>query len=102
MFASDRMTQQALFKALKACHHHQLLVVHRSQRQQPVFVAVMARDLLPEELVESLLQQAVVLILQSHGYTAIHPLALNLLIQTVEKRILSLSLPTPSNPILTV
>jgi len=110
MFASDRMTQPALFKALKACHHHQLhhtisdLVVHQSQRQQPVFVTVMARDLLPEELVESLLQQAVVLILQSHGYTAIHPLALNLLIQTVEKRTKIPPSPSPpsSHTILTI
>jgi hypothetical protein len=47
----------------------------------------MARDLLPEELIESLLQQAVIRTLQSHGYTSIHPLALNLLIETVEKRI---------------
>lgn len=46
----------------------------------------MTRDLLPEELVESLFQQVVVIILQSHGYTAIEPLALNLLIETVEKR----------------
>jgi len=45
-----------------------------------------SRDLLPEELIESLLQQAVILTLQSHGYTAAHPLALNLLIKTVEKR----------------
>lgn len=51
----------------------------------------MKRDLLPEELVQSLLQQAVVLILQSHGYTAIQPRALNLLIETVEKRTLNLS-----------
>ena len=47
------------------------------------------RDLLPEELVETLLQHAVILTLQSHGYTSIHPLALNLLIEIVEKRIFS-------------
>jgi hypothetical protein len=46
----------------------------------------MARDLLPEELIQSLLQRAVVLTLQSHGYTSIHPFALNLLMETVEKR----------------
>lgn len=50
----------------------------------------MGRDLLPEELVATLLQQAVILTLQSHGYTSIHPLALNLLIETVEKRIPSI------------
>jgi len=48
---------------------------------------LMERDLLPEELVESLLQQAAMLTLQSHGYTSIHPLALNLLIETVQKRL---------------
>ena len=46
----------------------------------------MGRDLLPEELIQSLLQQAVFLTLQSHGYTSIHPFALNLLIETVENR----------------
>jgi hypothetical protein len=46
----------------------------------------MTRDLLPEELIESLFQQSVILTLQSHGYKAIHPLALNLLIENVEKR----------------
>jgi hypothetical protein len=46
----------------------------------------MTRDLLPEELIESLFQQAIVLTLQSHGYTAIHPLALNLALKHVEKR----------------
>jgi hypothetical protein len=50
-------------------------------------MASMNRDLLPEELVESLLQQAVVLTLQSHGYTSIQPLALNLVLETVQKRI---------------
>ena len=53
----------------------------------------MQRDLLPEELVQSLLQQAVVLTLQSHGYTSIHPIALNLLIETVEKRTLETASP---------
>ena len=55
----------------------------------------MTRELLPEELIQSLLQQAVILILQSHGYTAIQPRALNLLIETVEKRTLNLSSTTP-------
>ena len=49
----------------------------------------MERDLLPEELIQSLLQQAVIFTLQSHGYTSIHPFALNLLIETVEKRTLT-------------
>jgi hypothetical protein len=44
------------------------------------------RDLLPEELIEALLQQAVILTLQSHGYASIQPRALNLLIEVVEKR----------------
>jgi len=47
---------------------------------------MMGRDLLPEELVASLLQQAVIFTLQSHGYASIHPFALNLLIENVEKR----------------
>jgi hypothetical protein len=56
----------------------------------------MTRDLLPEELIESLLQQSIILTLQSHGYSAVHPLALNLLAETVEKRIL------PGNAVLTL
>jgi len=47
----------------------------------------MTRELLPEELISSLFQQAIVLILQSHGFSAAHPLALNLIIERVEKRI---------------
>lgn len=46
----------------------------------------MGRELLPEELIQSLLQQLVVLTLKSHGFTAVEPLVLNLLIETVENR----------------
>jgi len=46
----------------------------------------MTRELLPEELIQSILQQAIVLTLQSHGFTSTHPLAFNLIIQRVEKR----------------
>jgi len=45
------------------------------------------QDILPEELAETLLQQAVLLTLRSHGYTAVHPQALSLVIEVVEKRI---------------
>jgi hypothetical protein len=43
-------------------------------------------DVLPAELVETLLQQAVLLTIQSHGYAAVHPHAVSLIIETVEKR----------------
>jgi hypothetical protein len=46
----------------------------------------MTRNVLPEELISSLFQHAIVLTLQSHGYTAIHPLALNLIVERIEKR----------------
>src|SRR5579862_2808597 len=46
----------------------------------------MTRELLPDELISSLLQQVVVLTLQSHGYTSAHPLALKLINERVEKR----------------
>jgi hypothetical protein len=47
---------------------------------------MMERDFLPAELVETLLQQAVLLTIQSHGYAAVHPHAVSLIIETVEKR----------------
>jgi len=44
------------------------------------------RDVLPEDLFETLLQQAVLLTLHSHGYTAVDTQALSLVIEVVEKR----------------
>ena len=74
------MTQRALTLNLRA----ETEVVIQLDRK--VLRWVVMRDLLPEELIESLLQQAVILTLQSHGYTSIQPRALNLLIEVVEKR----------------
>ena len=92
------MTQLALPLTLETCHLTIIAPTTSARIVNSRTVAGMTRDLLPEELVESLLQQSVVLILQSHGYTAIHPLALNLLIETVEKRSPPLSFTWPPPP----
>jgi hypothetical protein len=45
------------------------------------------QDVLPGELVETLLQQAALLTIRSHGYAAVQPHALSLIIETIEKRL---------------
>ena len=62
------------------------VVIPHRRRPQFTEAAMTDRDVLPEDLFETLLQQAVLLTLHSHGYTAVDTQALSLVIEVVEKR----------------